>query len=109
MERLSFTDYLATKDHLRTALNETPYKVAKYRVAKYCKLEVQEDTAGGIAGILSLKPNHELIVEWLYEDIDNPTAESVVLMTKTTNSMVSLKMTHARFSKWVISNCDAVD
>lgn len=104
MERLSFKDYLATKDQLRTALTETPYKVAKYKVAKYCKLELAEDSV-----VLSLKPSHELIVEWLYEDIENPTAQSILLMTKESHGMIEVKMTHSKFGKWVSSNCEAVD
>lgn len=104
MERLSFKDYLLTKEQLRTALNETPFKIAKYRVAKYCKLELAET-----AEVLSLKPTHELIVEWLYEDMDNPTVESIILLTKEANSMISVKMTHSKFSKWVTSNCDIID
>lgn len=104
MERLSFKDYLMTKDQLRTALNETPYKVAKYRVTKYCKLELAED-----ADVISLKPNHELIIEWLYEDIDNPTAESILLMTKESHGMIKVNMTHSKFNKWVSTYCEALD
>ena len=104
MERLTFKDYLITKDQLRTALNETPYKVAKYRITKYCKLELAET-----AEIVSLKPNHELIVEWLYQDMTNPTPQSIVLMTKDTNSMIKVNMTHSRFNKWVNTYCEAVD
>ncbi len=104
MERLTFKDYLITKDQLRTALNETPYKVAKYRVTKYCKLELAES-----AEVLSMKPNHELIVEWLYQDMSNPTPQSIVLMTKESNSMIKVKMTHSKFNKWVSTYCEAVD
>lgn len=104
MERLSFKDYLMTKDQLRTALTETPYKVAKYRVTKYCKLELAES-----AEVLSLKPNHEMIVEWKYADMENPTAESILVIAKDQHGMINVNMTHAKFNKWVNTNCEPVD
>lgn len=104
MERLSFKDYLMTKDQLRTALTETPYKVSKYRVTKYCKLELAENEE-----ILSLKPNHEMIVEWKYADMENPTAESILVIAKDQHGMVNVKMTHVKFNKWVNTNCEPVD
>lgn len=104
MENLSFIDYLKTKEQLRTALTETPYKVSKYCVTKYCKLELKESSI-----ILALKPNHKLIVEWLYEDINAPTAESVLLMVHDQHSMIDVKMSHAKFTKWVNTNCNKED
>lgn len=104
MERLSFKDYLLTKDQLRTALTETPYKVSKYRVVKYCKLELAET-----AEVLSLKPTHEMIVEWKYLDKENPTAESILVITKDQHGMIDVKMSHMKFNKWINTNCELVD
>lgn len=104
MDHLTFKDYLVSKVQLKAALNETPFKIAKYRVTKYCKLELAEGEE-----VVSLKPNNELIVEWLYTDIENPTIETVVLMTKELNSAITIKRDAHKLTKWLNSNTEPVD
>lgn len=104
MEHLTFREYLATKAQLRSALNETPFKIAKYRVTKYCKLELAESEE-----LLSLKPSNELIVEWLYEDVNCPTIQTIVLMTKENTSSIRVKRDSNKLAKWLNSNTEMVD
>jgi hypothetical protein len=104
VNHLSFKEYLVSKADLRHAINETPFKISKYRVAKYCKLEVE-----GIVEALSLKPNNELIIEWLYTDINAPTVECVVLMTKESNIRIMVKRDSTKLTKWLNANCITVD
>lgn len=77
MDKLTFKDYLESKERLRKAIQETPIASAKYAVKKYCKIRVGEsrDTRQEIA----LKPKQVIVVEWRYTDIKNPEPVSVVL------------------------------
>jgi hypothetical protein len=104
VEHLTFKDYLVSKVQLKAALHETPFKIAKYRITKYCKLELAEGEE-----MVSLKPNNELIVEWMYTDIENPTIETVVLMTKESNSAITVKRDGVKLAKWLNSNAEIVD
>lgn len=104
MEHLTFKDYLVSKVQLKAALHETPFKIAKYRITKYCKLELAEGEE-----VVSLKPNHEMIVEWLYEDMENPTIQMVVVMTKESTDAITVKRNSAKLTKWLSSNAEVVD
>jgi len=71
MHKLSFKEYLDSKQKLREAIEKTPRRTGQYSVRKYCKLiigESKEDKSQ-----ITLKPNQKISVDWLYEDIDNPT------------------------------------
>jgi hypothetical protein len=104
VDHLSFKDYLVSKVQLKNALHETPYKIATYRVTKYCKLELAEGDE-----LVSLKPNNELIVEWVYTDMASPTIQTVVLMTKESSSAIAVKRDAHKLTKWLTSNTEAVD
>ncbi len=71
MAKLSFKEYLDSKEKLREAVLKTPQRTASYNVRKYCKLIVGEskDSKEQVA----LKPKQKIIIEWLYTDVDNPT------------------------------------
>jgi hypothetical protein len=73
--KLTFKEYLDSKEKLREAVSKTPQRTATYNVRKYCKLIVGEskDSKDQVA----LKPTHRIVVDWLYEDIDNPTIVSI--------------------------------
>ena len=75
MGKLTFKDYLASKEKLREAIAQTPIHKATYSLRKYCKFPVGESKEE--KQFISLKPKHEVIVEWLYNDVDNPTAVSL--------------------------------
>jgi len=72
---LTFKEYLNSKDRLREALKETPQQTKEYVVTKYCKLVVGESKDDKEQ--INLKPNNKVIVEWLYDDIDNPTITNI--------------------------------
>lgn len=75
MAKLSFKEYLDSKEKLREAVAKVPQRTASYNVRKYCKLIVGEskDAKDQIA----LKPKQSIIVEWLYTDLDDPTIVSM--------------------------------
>jgi len=68
---LTFKEYLESKEKLREAIKVTPKQTVEYTVYKYCKLVVGESKDEKEQ--VNLKPNQKIIVEWLYNDIDNPT------------------------------------
>jgi len=68
---LTFKQYLESKEKLHEAVKKTPHQTTEYLVSKYCKLIVGESKEEKEQ--INLKPSHTIIVEWLYNDIDNPT------------------------------------
>ena len=71
MKKLTFAEYMQSKEQLREALSKTPQRVGEYYVQKYCKLVIGETKDE--KQYVSLKPKQRIFVEWLYEDIGNPT------------------------------------
>ena len=74
--KLTFKDYLDSKEKLREAVLKTPQRTAMYNIRKYCKLIVGESKE--TKQEISLKPKHKICVEWLYTNVDNPTVVSVM-------------------------------
>ena len=69
-KKLTFKEYLESKVKLREAVQNTPQRVARYNVRKYCKLVLGEKTE---KQYVNLKPKQHVLVEWLYDDEDKPT------------------------------------
>lgn len=76
MAKLTFREYLDSKEKLREAVAKTPQRTATYNVRKYCKLVVGESKEDKKQ--IALKPNQKICIEWLYTDVDNPTIVSMV-------------------------------
>lgn len=75
MDKLTFKQYLESKEQLLKAIENTPVSVLEYEVKKYCSLTVGESEED--KSLVSLKPKHKIIVEWRYTSVDNPTPESI--------------------------------
>lgn len=73
--KLTFKEYLDSKEKLREAVTKVPQRTATYNVRKYCKLVVGESKE--VKQQLTLKPTQKICVEWLYTDVDNPTIVSL--------------------------------
>lgn len=74
MEKMSFSQYLDSKEKLREAVENTPVQITEHTVYKYCKFSVGEQEN---KEQISLKPKHKVLVEWVYNDIDNPDVSSI--------------------------------
>ncbi len=72
---LTFKEYLKSKDLLRAAFEKTPQQITEYTVNRYCKLVVGESKDD--KELIILKPNQKIIVEWLYANVDKPTAINI--------------------------------
>lgn len=69
--KVTFKQYLESKNQLFEAIQKTPIQTNEYKVTKYCKLPIGESKSE--KEIVALKPKQSIIVEWKYDDIDNPT------------------------------------
>lgn len=72
MEKLTFRQYLESKEQLLKAIENTPISKVEYEVAKYCTLNLNEKN-----NPISLKPKNKIVVEWQYDDVYNPTPISI--------------------------------
>lgn len=64
MHKLTFTEYLNSKDRLRELIKENTSARIAYNIKKYCKLRVGESKK--LREEIALKPNQVIIVEWHY-------------------------------------------
>jgi len=70
MEQLSFKQFLDSKEQLLKAINNPPVNVLEYEIRKYCTLYVGDSQE--TKELISLKPKNKIIIEWLYEDLNDP-------------------------------------
>lgn len=61
--KLTFGEYVQSKEQLRSAITNTPERIAEYEVHKYCKLPINDKKQK-----VSLRPKHRIIIKWLYEN-----------------------------------------
>lgn len=105
MEKLTFKEYLASKEKLREAIKQTPVHRAQYLMRKYCKLPVGETKEE--KQYVALKPKHKLIVEWNYRNFDNPDLLSICFENvdgiDETEEFQSF-WSEDRFKKWLLRN-----
>jgi hypothetical protein len=102
MIKLTFKKYLESKDQLLKAIENTPISVVEYEVKKYCSIalgETEEEKR-----LIGLKPKHKIIVEWRYDNIENPTPSSlkiVGLKEVDEDEKHSTFWTSAKLQKWL--------
>ena len=101
MRKLTFKEYIASKEKLRQAIAETPVVSTTYVVKKYCKIRVGESTENRQE--VPLKPKQRIIVEWRYDDIKNPEPESITLDDLSPNEH-DVYWTGAKLRNWLSKN-----
>lgn len=77
MEKMSFKQYLDSKEQLLKAIENVPTAIVEYEVKKYCSLPVGETEDE--KSLIGLKPKNKVIVEWRYDNPSHPTPEAVRL------------------------------
>lgn len=99
---LSFKQYLESKTQLRQAIDQTPVAVNEYEVRKYCSIALGESKDD--AKIIGLKPKQKIIVEWRYDNINDPTIVNIklqgVIALDETEEFETF-WTTAKFKKWL--------
>ena len=104
-DKLTFKDYALSKDQLRSAITNVPQRVAEYEVKTYCKLPVGETKEE--KEHVNLRPKHKIIVEWLYEDVDNPTPLNLRFEGPAETDPLEERAPHwhgDRLLKWLLRN-----
>ena len=75
MAHLTFKEYLESRNQLLKAIENTPISIVEYEVRKYCNMTIGENETE--KELIGLRPKNSLIVEWRYDDINNPTPISI--------------------------------
>lgn len=75
--KLTFKQYLESKEQLRKAVENVPIAENEYTVVHYCTLPLGEYEEDKIT--VSLKPRQKIIVEWRYDSMTDPTPQSIRL------------------------------
>ena len=70
--KLTFKEYLDSKNKLLEAITKSPVQRSVYDISWYCKLAVLKDENDESKITLLLKPKQQVIVEWKYENINDP-------------------------------------
>lgn len=106
MENLTFKRYVESRTQLLEALKTTPRQSTEYVVRKYCKIPLGESKDQ--REYISLKPKQKIIVNWLYEDIEDPTPLSVWFDGKDTNELRGREFatfwSGEKLDKWLSTN-----
>jgi hypothetical protein len=102
MEKLTFAQYLETKDQLRKAIKETPVQEVEYAVRKYCKIPLGESKED--REYISLKPKQTVVVKWLYEDVEDPTPVGVWFTELHEGVEFSTFWSGEKLNKWLSTN-----
>ncbi len=103
--KLTFKEYLNSKDRLREAIQNVPERTAHYTIRKYCKIAIGETKKD--KEYVNLKPKQKVEVDWLYEDIENPTVVTVRFFDVDgikDGSEFNILWGHDRLGKWLSKN-----
>lgn len=105
MKKMTFKEYLESKEKLRQAIGETPIQSTTHIVNKYCKIPVGETKED--KQYVSLKPKQKIVVEWRYVDINNPDVNQIqfedVKDIEPTDSYETF-WNNEKFQKWLLKN-----
>lgn len=66
MKKLTFKQYIESKQVLRSAITESPVHTITYNVKKYCRIPVGETKED--KQYVMLKPKQKVLIEWRYTD-----------------------------------------
>ena len=102
--KLSFKEYLESKDCLRDAVKETPKVVREYEVKKYCNFPVglKEEKYQ-----IKLKPRNKMFIKWLREDSTKERAIGVSFEGTTDDSVMETpSWGEEKLLKWLLKNTE---
>ena len=100
--KLSFKEYLESKEALRSAVKEIPRTQIEYEVKKYCSFPIGEATE---RQQIKLKPSNRLFISWLCEDRNDPTAIKVEFEgTDVDDTTEKPTWNNKKLLKWLLNN-----
>ncbi len=97
-KKLSFREYIESKDILKSSLTKPPVEVKEYNISKYNKL-INELNA------ISVKPNYKLEIKWEYENKEHPSILNFILYDKKQNKLLEKndidRLIAKKIKKWL--------
>lgn len=103
MTHLTFKQYLESREQLLKAIENTPITILEYDIRKYCTIPIGESSDE--KQLISLKPKNKIIVEWNYENIDNPQPVSIKfpgINEEIEDEQFSTFWTGQKLNKWLM-------
>lgn len=103
MQKLTFKQYMDSRDQLLKAIDNVPVTVMEYEVRKYCTLAVGDDPDDPIN--IQLKPKQRLHIRWQCQNPLMPIPEGVKIIA---SDVISETEEHEIFwssdklQKWLI-------
>lgn len=101
MQKLTFKEYMNSKEKLRKAIQENPVASSSYIIKKYCKIRVGESRTNRYE--VALKPKQRIIIEWRYDDINNPEPENIVFDDQNSNEH-DVYWSGSKLTEWLSKN-----
>lgn len=110
MDKLSFKQYINTsKCQLLSAINNIPVVKNHYKMNKYCTLVLEQEEE---LTQVSLKPTHNLLIEWRYDNPDNPSIVSICVDNHDiidNQDKYNTPLTTEKMKKWLLRNTTKKD
>jgi hypothetical protein len=105
VEQLTFKQYLKSKETLYESIKKTPKQTKEYNVTRYCNFIIGENKDD--RKTINLKPHMLLTIDWLYENMDDPTPLQVrfdgIKDVSPTDDLIPA-WTNRKIQKWLIRN-----
>jgi hypothetical protein len=98
MKHIPLKQYHMSKIQLLNAIESTPKTLIEYEIRKYGTIVLGESES-----IVQIKPKQVLIVEWVYDNPENPTPKLVEIVDRdrTVISAGKTPWTGAKLTKWL--------
>lgn len=98
MEKLTFKQYVESREQLLKAIDNVPVTVMEYEVRKYCNMVLGESTEP-----IQLKPKHYIRVTWMCQNPLLPIPEMVqVIQSGVVTHTLPVTINSDKLQKWLI-------
>lgn len=99
--RLSFSEYIESKNILKLAVEDAPKHKQIFNVTKYCKIPVHEDFKSNTKEYIGLKPKDSVEVIW--ETHESQMIVRYIIINEQYNYFPT--WTNKKFCNWLTMNC----
>ena len=102
--RLSFSEYIESKNVLKMAAEDAPKHRQSFNIIKYCKIPVHEDFKSNIKTYVALKPKD--VVEVVWEKHEDSMIVRYIILNEEYNYFPTWANT--KFCNWLTINCKII-
>lgn len=99
MQKITFGEYLKSRDQLLEAVDKPSHSIVEYVVRKYCKLDMEGST-------YDLKPKQTITVEWVAINENAYIPCYIVLSGNTVRNHDQSNISCGKLNKWLSRNAD---